>query len=107
MNTKTEEYRKKPIPKALREQVWVSTFGRTFEHKCHILWCKNKITVFDFHVGHDIPESCGGETKIDNLKPICSRCNLSMSNNYSIKEWQDFGCSKKQKGCVPGFCIIF
>ena len=45
------------------------------------------MTVFDFHVGHDKPESKGGKLRVDNLKPICARCNLSMSNNYSIQEW--------------------
>ena len=39
------------------------------------------MNVFDFHVGHNVPESKGGATNIDNLKPICSRCNSSMSNN--------------------------
>jgi len=43
--------------------------------------------VFDFHVGHDKPESKGGKLNVDNLKPICARCNLSMSNNFTIQEW--------------------
>ena len=52
--------KKQHIPKALREQCWVANFGRNFSHSCHIKWCTNKITVFDFHVGHNIPESKGG-----------------------------------------------
>lgn len=100
--SKTQEYKKKNIPKALREQVWISTYGRIFEHKCFVVWCRNNITVFDFHVGHDQPESKGGETKLENLKPICSRCNQSMSNTYTICEWQKFGNKKKRKGC----CIL-
>lgn len=31
-------------------------FWSSFSHKCYINWCTNKINVFDFHVGHDIPE---------------------------------------------------
>ena len=42
--------KKKAIPKALREQVWRKYIGEKFKHKCHISWCKNTITVFDFHV---------------------------------------------------------
>jgi 5-methylcytosine-specific restriction endonuclease McrA len=80
-------YKKKNIPKALKEQTWIKNFGNVFSHKCYIKWCENKVNVFDFHVGHDIPESKGGKLSIDNLKPICSRCNHSMSNNYTIKEW--------------------
>ncbi len=75
------------IPKALREQVWLKEFGKIYIAKCPTTWCENKITVFDFQCGHDIPESKGGETILENLVPICSRCNLSMSNTYTFKEW--------------------
>lgn len=75
------------IPKALREQVWLKHIGRKYDSKCKTSWCNNKITVFDFQCGHDTPESVGGETNIDNLVPICSRCNLSMSNTYTFKQW--------------------
>ena len=85
-----KKYRKVNIPKALREQVWLETFGKIYEHSCHIEWCSNIINVFDFHVGHDIPESKGVTLTIDNLKPICARCNLSMGDNYTISEWQNF-----------------
>ena len=63
------------LPKALREQVWLKVFGKTFSNKCHITWCSNKITPFDLHIGHNIPNSKGGTNSIDNLFPICSRCN--------------------------------
>jgi len=92
---------KKVIPKALREQVWVRFIGKRYQSKCYIIWCKNKITVFDFHVGHNIPESRGGETIIENLRPICSRCNLSMNKNYTIDEWNQFGI----KPC--GWCCFW
>lgn len=75
------------IPKALREQVWLQYVGKKYERKCLIPWCKNIMTVFDFHVGHDIPESRGGSTEIGNLRPICVRCNLSMGSQYTIQEW--------------------
>jgi 5-methylcytosine-specific restriction endonuclease McrA len=78
---------KASIPKALREQVWLTYAGRVYERRCLIPWCQNTMSVFDFHVGHDIPESQGGATEIANLRPICSRCNLSMSSNYTVQEW--------------------
>lgn len=90
-----EKYQKKAIPKAIREQLWLKYVGKKYETKCQTTWCLNRITVFDFQCGHDIPESKGGETKIYNLVPICSRCNLSMSNNYTFKEWCN---SQKQPG---------
>jgi 5-methylcytosine-specific restriction endonuclease McrA len=81
------EYKKGKIPKAIREQLWIQKIGKKFESKCKTTWCRNKITVFDFQAGHDIPESKGGETTLANLVPICSRCNLSMSNQFTFKDW--------------------
>jgi 5-methylcytosine-specific restriction endonuclease McrA len=78
---------KEQIPKRIRELVWTTYNGEIFTHKCYVSWCHNPITVFNFQVGHDIPESKGGTLDIDNLKPICINCNLSMSNKYSITEW--------------------
>lgn len=79
--------RKAKIPKALREQVWITHMGHIFQGKCKIVWCQNRMSVFDFQCGHNIPESKGGKTNISNLIPICSRCNLSMSDQYTIDEW--------------------
>ena len=78
---------KSKIPKAVREQVWIMNNGFNFHAKCFIPWCKNVISVFDFTVGHNIPKSKGGDDNIDNLFPICQRCNTSMGNRYTIDEW--------------------
>jgi 5-methylcytosine-specific restriction endonuclease McrA len=83
--------KKANIPRALREQVWIVNVGKNFEHKCIVEWCQNQMNVFDFHVGHNIPESHGGATNLKNLKPICARCNLSMGSQYSIEEWSKIG----------------
>ena len=99
-NKKKGKYRKSPIPKAIREQCWIQIFGEIFKQKCYINWCENDISVFDFHVGHDKPESEGGTLDVSNLKPICARCNLSMSNNYTIKQWDALNGPQK-KSC---FC---
>lgn len=91
---------KDKIPKALREQVWIRHCGTTFEHKCMTRWCQNKMTVFDFHVGHNIPESRGGPTILNNLVPLCSRCNTSMGNQYTIDEWNKmYADVSPPKGC--------
>ncbi len=79
--------KKKRIPAALREQVWLHRMGKVFEGKCPTTWCQNTITVFDFQSGHNIPESKGGPTTLENLIPLCSRCNLSMGNDYTFEEW--------------------
>ena len=94
--------KKQTIPKALREQLWVRNFGKVYQHKCYVDWCDNNITVFDFHVGHDKPESKGGTLSIENLKPLCSRCNQSMGNQFTIKEWNKMMSPSKQK--TPWWC---
>lgn len=84
MSKKTDVYKKKTIPKAIREQVWLAKFGEVYKAKCVIDWCMNDIDVFNYHVGHDIPERKGGTLDLHNLYPICSKCNRSMSDRYTI-----------------------
>jgi len=75
------------LPKRIREVVWNTYNGETYSSKCYIPWCFNIINVFNYQVGHDIPESKGGTYDIGNLRPICSNCNLSMGNKWTIQEW--------------------
>lgn len=81
------KYRKKKIPTALRNQLWIVKLGETFRTKCPTTWCQNTITPFSFEAGHNIPESHGGSTTLDNLIPICGSCNKSMGNMYTFEEW--------------------
>lgn len=101
---KVVRYKKKQIRKALREQVWLQYFGKCFDHKCSVVWCKNIITILNFHAGHIIPESKGGHTSIDNLRPICSNCNLSMGNTYSIVDWNNLGSDNSN---IFSRCFMF
>lgn len=90
------KYRKCRIPAALREQVWLHTNGPYFSSKCSVKWCKNSITVFDFQCGHKHAEAIGGSTTLDNLTPLCSRCNQSMGTMH-FDEWQKLGSKKELK----------
>ena len=92
--TSTSQPKKATIPKALREQVWIQNVGQRFENKCLVEWCQNKMNVFDFHVGHNVPESKGGATTITNLKPICARCNLSMGVTILHRRMDQNGLKK-------------
>lgn len=95
---------KAKIPKAIREEVWRTYNQRHYEAKCNVLWCTNKITVFDFEVGHNIPESKGGNLTIQNLRPICSRCNSSMGNHYTIDEWNKLANQKVTSVAITNCC---
>ena len=79
--------KKKTISKKLKEEVWIKHFGEIFSAKCPISWCSHIITVFCFDAGHNIPESKGGRTAIDNLIPICGECNRSMGDRFTIVEF--------------------
>ena len=93
-STGKKKYQKKSIPKALKDQVWITYNGYKFEAKCYVSWCTNVISAFNFHAGHNIPESKGGELSLENLRPICSTCNSSMKDNYTIDEWNNMGWKK-------------
>jgi len=80
-------YRKKKIPTALRNQVWINHMGERFRVKCPTSWCQTTITPFTFEAGHNIPESKGGQTVVENLIPICSTCNKSMGNSHTFTTW--------------------
>ena len=89
---------KAKIPCALREQVWLTFCGdKYFKHKCLVSWCENTITVFNFEVGHNVPESKGGATDINNLRPICAKCNRSMGDDYTIDEFSALSAPKNAK----------
>lgn len=69
---------KKNIPKSLKKMVWDKYVGADIgKSKC--MCCKyEEIRQIEFHCGHIIAEANGGETNINNLRPICAQCNLSM-----------------------------
>lgn len=87
--TQPEKYKKKKIPLAVRQAVWVKQFGRVFQHKCFVSWCHRILSCFDFEVGHNIPESKGGTLDLSNLYPICHQCNTGMGNQYTILDWSN------------------
>lgn len=96
------------IPKALREQVWLKYNGRAYDAKCNVPWCKNVISVYDHESGHVIPHSKGGSTTLENLRPICSRCNKSMSDKYTIDEWNQLGgANDNMRKYYDHCCVIF
>ncbi len=66
------------IPIAVRTAVWNRYIGEPFgQGKC-FTGCGTTITQATFQCGHVIAEKNGGSITIDNLRPICQRCNSSM-----------------------------
>ena len=58
--------------------MWKNFFGKDYnEHNCPI--CNlTLISIIKFEVGHIISLANCGDNNIENLKPICEKCNRSM-----------------------------
>jgi hypothetical protein len=69
---------KKSISASLRQKVWNQHIGLSVGETLCKCCNTNIISQLRFHCGHVIAEACGGETTLENLRPICEKCNLSM-----------------------------
>ena len=83
--------RRQPINKSLRSAVWTTYLNPdSFSDKC---WCcKYAIINRDnFQSGHVISVAEGGDSKLENLRPICNTCNTSMSTKNMINFIEECG----------------
>ena len=114
---KRKRTRKKKIPPQIKIQVWEKWKGNIHKATCHCCRLK-EITATSFHCGHIISEHDGGETTVENLRPICQSCNSSMGkinmkeymknfypNNLSKLDVQDPPTSVEKK--KSGFLNLF
>ena len=76
--TKIKNYKKEKIPSVLRELVWNTYIGEGEGKGLCYARGKEKLTPFEFECGHIIAESKGGETNLNNLRPVCTKCNRSI-----------------------------
>jgi hypothetical protein len=74
---------KSRITPKLRESVWTKEYNELSEGKCPIKSCNHIIYKNNFNCGHIISEYNGGETNLENLRPICTSCNSKMGT----KNW--------------------
>jgi 5-methylcytosine-specific restriction endonuclease McrA len=78
--------------KLLRQEVWEKEFGNALHGKCPLPNCSIILFKHDdstFHCGHIIPKSKGGRKILENLRPICSSCNVRMGS-YTWDEYEDY-----------------
>jgi hypothetical protein len=79
---------KKKIPNILKMQLWDKYVGLEIG-KIKCLCCNfNDIFQIDFEAGHVVSESIGGKLTLENLRPICKKCNQSMAtkNLFEFKK---------------------
>jgi 5-methylcytosine-specific restriction endonuclease McrA len=65
------------IPKNIRDAVWIKYHNDSTNGKCYT--CNTDINYFKgWHCSHVIAEANGGLVEVENLRPCCKKCNLSM-----------------------------
>ena len=75
-----EGKKSRSIPAPIRQMVWRQYIGNNMDGKC---WCCDRnISYETWHAGHVLADSEGGLISVDNLRPICVSCNLSMGNKH-------------------------
>jgi len=74
---------KKGIPKTIRNQVWRKYCGNKLDAKCFS--CDQTLSYECWEAGHVLAETNGGETCVDNLRPICLSCNRSMGKMHMFE----------------------
>lgn len=86
---------KETIPKALRTKVW-TTYISEDSRKGKCFCCQiQEITESNFECGHVISERNGGLVILDNLRPVCSACNKSMSSKNMFEFIKNYGLWKQ------------
>jgi len=84
IHTKFKKNKSRITPK-LRESVWIKEYNELIEGICPIKDCNHIIYKNNFNCGHIISEYNGGETNLDNLRPICTSCNSKMGTKNWIQ----------------------
>jgi 5-methylcytosine-specific restriction endonuclease McrA len=86
--------KKESIPAAIKTLVWNKWVGeKEAEAGCYA--CRvTTISMRHFIAGHIVSEKHGGKCTIDNLRPICQPCNLSMGTMNMNEYIEKFGLHK-------------
>ena len=80
------------IPKKVRMEAWDRYIGMDIGKALCMCCEKEDMTQMTFHCGHVISHADGGGMHINNLRPICASCNLSMrTQNMNEFRQQFFG----------------
>lgn len=82
------------ISQKLRDSVWKKEFKKKVKGMCPIPWCDKEIRNDEkgsFQCGHLISVKNGGETTLDNLRPICAKCNQDMGS----EDWEPYVEAKR------------
>ena len=99
MATVIKKEKKKSIPKVVKDLCWNKWVGEDVARTKCMCCGTNEIKMSSFHCGHVIAEANGGKLSIDNLRPICAACNLSMGTE-NLDDFQN-RCGFSRNASVP------
>jgi len=85
MNHISLKYNHIKIKKPLKKLVWTSYNNKNLDGNCYV--CSRNIDYDTFECGHIISVFKGGNTTLNNLKPICSCCNKDMGV-HNLEEYK-------------------
>jgi len=80
-----KEIKREPIPKCVRNALWINFFQDSRVGKCQCC-LRETITIGNFNCGHIKAHVNNGPSSLENLVPICTLCNTSMGK-YDLKEF--------------------
>lgn len=73
--------RSKSVPREVRLNVWINRHGYSMEAPCYC--CGDILTgMGHWHAGHIIARANGGSDTVENMRPVCARCNISMRTKH-------------------------
>jgi 5-methylcytosine-specific restriction endonuclease McrA len=91
---------KKAIPKVVKNGVWAKYIGNDIGCTFCLVCGNQKIYQSMFTAGHVISEYNNGKIVVDNLRPICSTCNLSMGTRNMGDFVEDHYPENLEKLCL-------
>lgn len=92
-----KKYKKELIPVALRKAVWNTYIGENFGMGYCFAGCRGIISQMNFACGHVISEKDGGKLILQNLRPVCTTCNSSMSTQNMTEFMKKYGLEQPKK----------
>lgn len=81
----------KKLPTAIRSAVWNKYIGEEYGVSTCFTGCGSRIAQNNFQIGHVVSKHRNGTNHIENLRPICQRCNTSMGSTDMYEFMSEYG----------------
>lgn len=82
---------KQKIPEAVRDSVWNYWVGSDKAQDACFCCSQNIIQRGTYQCGHIQSEKLGGEVNLQNLRPVCQKCNTSMGTKNMVEFMKTYG----------------